>query len=488
VLTRYAVLGLVAVSIVIASGCGGGGGTVATGAVEGYVFASTSRSLDVGRQATPPPGFEGVNGATVAIGSRQTTTRNDSRGEPGYFFLDAVPVGAQTLTVTLTGSDPVSKQVTITAGQTAQVGDVLVGGKYWTFMVYLDADNDLEHYGILNMNQMEEVGSDSDINIVVQMDRHESYDDSNGDWHTTRRYYVTQDQDSAVINSTLIEDLGELDMADPENLHDFVEWAMENYPASHYCLVIWNHGSGWVPKGGFDATRAVVYDDTSGSIMSMPELRLALTGFDLDMVAFDACYMGMLEVAYEIAQSCDYVVASEESPPGAGYPYDQFLSVLAATPSMDAETFGRQIVDDYVEAYYSVTESLISTANLEPLAGAVGSLAQALLSDFPSHQAAYETARDTCQAFSGASYYKDLYDFCTVLREASDSSAVDTAAQAVRAAVTDAVLHEAHGGSSLADSHGVSIYIPGRSGEYFLGYTDLRFTQNHPNWWSLIRP
>lgn len=85
----------------------------------------------------------------------------------------------------------------------------------WTFMVYLDADNNLEQYGIEDFNEMEMAGSTSDVNIVVQFDRTPSYDTTNGDWTTTRRYYVTYDTDPQIINSTLIADLGELDMANP---------------------------------------------------------------------------------------------------------------------------------------------------------------------------------------------------------------------------------------------------------------------------------
>jgi hypothetical protein len=493
---RLCLVGFLVLDLLLLSGCGGGGGSVSTGAVEGYVFVNTSKSLDLGRQSTPPEGFEGVNGATVTVGSSQTKTRNDSRGNPGYFFLAGIPVGSHTLTVTLSGRNPVSTEVTITAGQTTKVGDVLVGGKYWTFMVYLDADNDLEEDGILNMNQMEMVGSDANINIVVQIDRAKGYDTSNGDWTTTRRYYVTHDDDPLTIKSDLIQDLGELDMADPANLHDFVQWATQNYPASHYCLVIWNHGSGWVPRGGSNATRAVVYDDTTGTIMSMPELREALTGFHLDMVAFDACYMAMLEVSYEIAGACDYVVASEESPPSSGYPYDDILGALAHDPSMTPLGFGRLIAEDYVAAYSSVNESVIATGKLEALAGAVDDLAQAIVADKEHSQARYQWARDHCQACEGMLYYKDLRDFCSMLLSPAanpdqgipDPFANKTVVQSAIGALDASVAYYAYKGSSLEDSHGLSIYIPGRTGEYFLGYTDLRFTQNYPNWWELIRP
>ena len=39
--------------------------------------------------------------------------------------------------------------------------------------------------------------------------------------------------------------LPELDMGSAETLSEFIEWAMASYPAERYCLVIWNHGTGW---------------------------------------------------------------------------------------------------------------------------------------------------------------------------------------------------------------------------------------------------
>ena len=125
----------------------------------------------------------------------------------------------------------------------------------WTVMVYLDADNNLESVGIDDINEMEMVGSTSEVNIVVQVDRipysvlassNQGYADdiSNGNWTTTRRYYVTQDFNPILINSPLKIDLGELNMGDPQTLVDFASWAAINYPAKKYLLVIWNHGGG----------------------------------------------------------------------------------------------------------------------------------------------------------------------------------------------------------------------------------------------------
>ena len=63
----------------------------------------------------------------------------------------------------------------------------------WTLMVYLDADNNLESAGIDDFLEMATVGSDANINIVVQFDRINGYDTSYGDWTRCKRFYIEKD-------------------------------------------------------------------------------------------------------------------------------------------------------------------------------------------------------------------------------------------------------------------------------------------------------
>ena len=72
-------------------------------------------------------------------------------------------------------------------------------------MVYLDADCNLEGAGIDDVNEMEMIGSDANINIVVQIDRIPGYDASNGDWTGCRRYYITKDYSAGTISSTMVK-------------------------------------------------------------------------------------------------------------------------------------------------------------------------------------------------------------------------------------------------------------------------------------------
>ena len=103
-------------------------------------------------------------------------------------------------------------------------------GNKWTLMIYLDADNNLESFSMRDLREMQEVGSTKNVTVIVQHD-------TNGG--TTKRYKVEKG------SLTLLEDLGELDMADGATLQNFVSSTALAYPADHYALILWNHGQGW---------------------------------------------------------------------------------------------------------------------------------------------------------------------------------------------------------------------------------------------------
>jgi hypothetical protein len=93
------------------------------------------------------------------------------------------------------------------------------------------------------------VGSSTDVQIVTQMDRCQGGYQGDGNWISARRYYVTADDDLNQINSEVVEDLGEVNMADGQTLVDFVTWAIQNYPADKYALILSDHGMGWPGEG-----------------------------------------------------------------------------------------------------------------------------------------------------------------------------------------------------------------------------------------------
>jgi len=359
----------------------------------------------------------------------------------------------------------------------------------WTVMIYLDADNNLESAGIDDINEMEIVGSTTEVNIVVQLDRipysvlasnNEGYADdiSNSNWTTTRRYYITQDFDLVQINSQLKSDLGELNMGDPQTLVDFANWAVTNYPAKKYLLVIWNHGGGF---RSLSLTKDIAWDDTSGGDkITMPELEYALSaintqmGKKIDIVGMDACFMAMTEVAYQIKDYADILVTSEESEPFDGWPYDTILGELVDNPLISSEQLAVDIVDKYIFSYPygNITQSAIDLSYMDTLTSQLSNLALAIMDDSLTLKSKYILAS------VGSQYYKDpdfidLYDFCNQLLAYSNSLEVKNIALDIQQTLNYAVIKSGYSGGSVSGSKGLSIYFPYIAYHYYYNYTNF---------------
>jgi hypothetical protein len=329
----------------------------------------------------------------------------------------------------------------------------------WTFMVYLDGDNNLEAAGIKDLNEMEMIGSTSAVNIVVQLDRIPGYDTSNGDWTNTRRYFVQKDTSQTTIGTSL-QSVGETNMGDPASLSAFVTWAQTNYPANKYALILWDHGSGpmWGPNPG-----GVCWDDTNNNdYLTLPEIETALTGKNIDLLGFDACLMGSAEIFYSMRNLCDVVVGSEKTEPGDGWPYNTILSWLVANPTTNASQLGSIIVDKYIESYstlYKVTQSAATTADLEAIYNATNTLAASLTGNIGSYKSTLTSIRSAMYEYDDEPFV-DLYDFAARVKANFVNTTIQAQAQNVIDAINIAIINSRYQGSILANSHGMTIYFP----------------------------
>jgi len=219
-------------------------------------------------------------------------------------------------------------------------------GWTWTFMVYVAADNNLEPFGLTDINELEMVGSTNDVNVVAMLDLYEK----DGSWV----YYIEGDQDPAKITSKPVAEWGEVNMGDPAVLNRFVKYCVGEYAAERYVLVLWDHGYAFL---------GVCWDEHTGvpdlaeDHLTHEEIVKALSGFDLEVLAFDACIQAYIEVAYEyfIAKETDieYLVASEGIVGSNGFPYDRILSKLVEKPNIPTEDLCVFWADAYAD-FYSV--------------------------------------------------------------------------------------------------------------------------------------
>jgi len=380
------------------------------------------------------------------------------------------------------------------------------GGGTWTVLVYMNGDNDLEEALIGDFNEMEREGPSARVKVLVELDRHPSYDTSNGNWTTTRRYRIVRDTTEPpgppnsphnhTIVSDMLADLGELNMGDPATLVDFANWGLDQAPADKYLLIISDHGQGWRPAsvGALGVgVRGVSRDDSSGGDwLTNAELKSAMQsikahlGRNLDILALDASEMSLLEVAYQVRASCDYVVASQLSEPNDGYPFDALLRRLNNGPGQTPETFLTGLVSDYVASYApgagtngagsSVTIAAYRSSQLVSLANKVSALGQLLRAQLPGQAVNLLSIRGNTQRFT-STFYRDLYDFADRIQAAFGDPDIDQACQDIKSAISPgpnrALVAEGHAtGSGIVvdDAHGICVYLPADAGTYDTTY------------------
>lgn len=345
--------------------------------------------------------------------------------------------------------------------------------KNWTFLIYLNGNNNLDDFGEANIKDMEKVGSDDQVNIVVQ-------------WASLSagkavRLLVLKSTDPDKVISPIVQDLGPTDMGDYRTLQDFVLWGIKNYPADHYFVNVWNHGSGWKKAHNLFSKRRcsrsnplaadISYDDTTGHAISTKQLGQAMTvvsealGHKVDIYGSDACLMAMAEVADEMADSVSVFTGSQEVEPGSGWPYADLLSQWEATPQSTAHQVATILVNAYVKSYQDgsngVGEVTFSAFDLNKMSDLNKSLANL------GEKFRQMNAEDRAKVFSAAEKaqhfyledYRDLIDFTKQLSAAHIDSLNPHDISNVEAAAKQFIIANADT-EEFRNATGLSIWLP----------------------------
>lgn len=346
----------------------------------------------------------------------------------------------------------------------------------WTLMFYMDLDNNLEASQMDDLKEMLAVGSTKDVNIVLLVDRNEkdrpfqSYSNSSignlKNWTTAKLLYVEKG------NLRELGDWGEVNMGDPATLKKFLQTSMQQFPARRYGIILTDHGAGW---------SGIVGDESANyNTLTTKELPAVFkeVGKTFDLIGFDACLMGNLEVAKSVAPFGRVMVASEELEPADGWNYTPFFSSLTANPKMDAITLGKTIVNTYADFFKSpeqtrtgkgVTLSVIALDKIEPLEKAVNELAArnqafiktggraAFLSTAKARSNTEECGNDSKN--NERFHYYDLGDYANNIKQEKPDAETIKAADAVIQATQAAVIHK-HSGQGHPNSSGLAIYFP----------------------------
>jgi Clostripain family len=387
-------------------------------------------------------------------------------------------------------------------------------GQTWLVMLYQDADDQvLEQDIFVDLNEAERVGSSDRVTIVAQLDRYRGAFQGDGDWSSAKRYLVTQDDNLNSIRSQVVEDLGEVNMADGTTVVEFVTWALQSYPADRTVLILSDHGMGW--PGGWsdpapdssDSGRAPLVSALRGDFLYLSEIDQALseirqqTGLDkLDIIGMDACLMSQLEVYASLEPHAHIGLASEEVEPSLGWAYTGFLRELVDNPDMGVQEMATQVVSSYVDQDQRIVDdqarqeflrqgspmsgffsiSSVSAAQLAQQIMRTVTLTAVDLDALPElmlqfnnfvyvlqgeDQAAVAKARGYAQSYTSVfgkqatASYIDLGHFVQLVAREANHTPVSQAANILLEALDNTIVAEKHG-SSKPGSTGIAIYFP----------------------------
>lgn len=351
-------------------------------------------------------------------------------------------------------------------GTSAPAADVEEPGESWTVLIYSMADTNLEPFMVGDLNEAGEIGSTDAVHVRALMDRNPGYGDDElldqGSWVGGRVFDL-----AAPGTTELVEDLGDVNSADPAVLADFISQGITDHPADKYALIISDHGAGWPGIGPDESTPD--YDTLDLTDLSEGiGAGLEDAGVDkLDLLGFDACLMANYEVASALAPVARRMVASQELEPGHGWDY-RSLGVLTEDPTTDTETFGSAIIDGFeAQAVESgtdadITLAMIDLTQMSALDEAVDAFT-ADLGENPEAAPAVGRAESTVLAFGKSpdpaqdSNLSDLGQVVTAVAE--DAEAMGDSATAVTDAL-DAVVVDQVAGSAMQGATGLSVYLP----------------------------
>ena len=379
----------------------------------------------------------------------------------GVFRLYGVPSGGRELIVHGDYGQEIARFPFHQSPSTTVVLGTLPTEKDWTIMVYMMADNNLDQAMINDIHEMEQVGSSDRVNVVAYADAYGFWDQlypHSDDPPAYRGAKILEIRDVSVHGFSPVvsyprdgEDQFQVTM-DTEALRGFVEFSKLRYPAHRYALIIWNHGDGITihnpgslltePPG---STLAIGPDMNSGSgefWLEVPNIRYALAGLDLDVVAFDACLMGGIEVFYELAGVADVVVGSAEVVPLRGNDYTALLQGLVSNPSIGAMGLALEMLHSYA-GYYSPMDAAqlgvelsltaVESSGVSQLVSLLADLISTLLNHMDDVvyggmvEAAVEDSLAIAHRYADiigyhAYWFRDLEDFCWGLRASSLST------------------------------------------------------------------
>lgn len=395
-----------------------------------------------------------------------------------------------------------------------------LGKKHRTVIEYMVADNNLYSFAEKNINDMEAVWDDSfDGHMVVYLHPVAS---GGADFDPTPRLLlISRDQTPAITSRVLKTYSRDQDPCDASVMAQVLADAMALAPAENYGLVLWSHGSGWLPKEVKQPLKSVVpgvgavegpaskligsypgaaESQADGGIVSysfgqslshgssemeIDALAAALpAGTVFDFILFDACHMACVEVAWELRNHTEYTIGSVAETMATGFPYLKIMKPMFSSGKADVQGIAREFITYYeAQSGYSQsgTVSVVRSSALPALAGAVKALCEVAgaptipLASIQQFGREYDATYGYYYGFGNTFF--DLGDFADRTWGASDPAGVEAFEAALAAAVpyTYATAGLFNNQIVVNRHSGLSCYIPRTSTPLSLAAYRSRF-------------
>lgn len=400
----------------------------------------------------------------------------------------------------------------------------------WTFMVYSDADNNLEEDLLDDIEEMKK-GTTGAVNIIVLVDRSDSYSDDSSvlgsNFTDTRLYRITSNKATRISGGDEFPEITtsssyEANMGDAETLQKFIQFCKANYTADKYALIISDHGDGARSRAGDDITdvsKGFSYDYSSDDdCIYTAEVTDVLTSSEsVDFLGFDVCLAGGAEVAYQYRPGnggfcADVMVASAASELSYGWDYeDSFARITSDNSGDNGETdtivggselyydpsemsaieLGGIFVEEQQDFYSTASSSegifqtlaVYDLSKIDALKEKVDEFVKYLVDN--DKQTDFESVRGECgdsisliHYFDESSDYDyewigypyfDLYDLADAIYSSTDFTDSTSDAADIMSAVEDLIVYS-YGSSDITGfengKHGLSIFCPDGDDEY----------------------
>jgi len=296
-----------------------------------------------------------------------------------------------------------------------------------------------------DLNEMLDARYSDKTNILIQSGGTSNWKNQWMKDGETQRLIVKED------SIATIKTLENFKVTDASSLTDFIKWGTLLYPADRYVLIFWDHGDGTMGGYGRDELN-------NGTTMRLSVIEQAIKGGNVhfDIIGFDACLMGTLEMAYSLRQYADYMIASEELLPACGWYYSTWLNTLSVNQGLDNLKLSRLIVDSFtvhagIEANSETTLSVIKLDEVEKVYLALCKFLEQTVNKQPD--LFWQTIKkEKVFGYNDGGY--DQFDLLEIMKNFGGQEA-----QKVIEAVNSAIIYSRNS-TSVTCANGIAFYFP----------------------------